>query len=198
MKLYASHTSPYARLAIISAYRVGYRRLQLEFVLPWENPAELIAVNPFCQVPVLQTDDGNTITDSLIITHYLDETTQSGGRNCAVTSFAFAAINQCVKAFSLEKDQPQGTTAHPHIERAKQALARALPRAPQLIANSENWAQIVLGNAFCYIKRRAPELYETHVSQDNKIVAESFIQRDFMRKTEPEALAKNPATIAEL
>ena len=46
MKLYLSTTSPYSRLALIAALHSGKRDLQLHYVLPWENPAELIAINP--------------------------------------------------------------------------------------------------------------------------------------------------------
>ena len=43
MKLYLSTTSPYSRLALIAALHSGKRDLQLHYVLPWENPADLIA-----------------------------------------------------------------------------------------------------------------------------------------------------------
>ena len=67
MKLYLSTTSPYARLALIAALRSGKNDLQLQFVLPWEDPAALLAVNPFSQIPALHCDDGHLITESLII-----------------------------------------------------------------------------------------------------------------------------------
>ena len=53
MKLYLSTTSPYSRLALIAALHSGKRDLQLHYVLPWENPADLLAINPYSQIPAL-------------------------------------------------------------------------------------------------------------------------------------------------
>ena len=72
MKLYLSTTSPYSRLALIAALHSGKRDLQLHYVLPWENPAELIAINPYSQIPALLCDDGNILSETLIIMNYLD------------------------------------------------------------------------------------------------------------------------------
>jgi len=84
MKLYLSTTSPYSRLALIAALHSGKRDLQLHYVLPWENPAELIAINPYSQIPALLCDDGNILSETLIIMNYLDDRVLRGGWTCQV------------------------------------------------------------------------------------------------------------------
>ena len=88
MKLYLSTTSPYSRLALIAAMRSGHTNLQLHYVLPWENPADLLAVNPHSQIPALHCDDGNILTETLIIMHYLDDRVLRGGGTCAALARA--------------------------------------------------------------------------------------------------------------
>lgn len=66
MQLYLSTTSPYARLCVIAALRAGKNNIKLRFVLPWQNPAELLAVNPYSQIPALIDKGGNTITETAL------------------------------------------------------------------------------------------------------------------------------------
>jgi len=126
MKLYLSTTSPYSRLALIAALHSGKRDLQLHYVLPWENPAELIAINPYSQIPALLCDDGNILSETLIIMHYLDDRVLRGGGTCARAAYGIATINQAVRAFALNMHQPAHSIPHPHIARSREALARAL------------------------------------------------------------------------
>ena len=72
MQLYVSHTSPYGRLCLIRAYLLGRHDMQLIFTDPWQNPPELAAQNPFSQLPVLITDAGEAIYNSLLICQYLE------------------------------------------------------------------------------------------------------------------------------
>ena len=71
MKLHYSPTSPYARKALAVAKHHG---LVIELVAsnPSQNPAHLLAVNPLCKIPSLETDDGVALNDSPIICEYLD------------------------------------------------------------------------------------------------------------------------------
>ena len=101
MKLYLSTTSPYSRLALIAALHSGKRDLQLHYVLPWENPAELIAINPYSQIPALLCDDGNILSETLIIMNYLDDRVLRGGCTCA----QHPASAHCA--------QPRGTRPRP-------------------------------------------------------------------------------------
>ena len=198
MKLYLSTTSPYSRLALIAALHSGKRDLQLHYVLPWENPAELIAINPYSQIPALLCDDGNIISETLIIMHYLDDRVLRGGATCARAAYGMATINQAVRAFSLNMHQPANSIPHPHIARSRAALARALPHAPQLDPESNDWGHIILGNGLNYVRMRLPDIYAAHVSRDNQTAVSAFLARDFMQKTETSQLEKRPARVADL
>ena len=198
MKLYLSTTSPYSRLALIAAMRSGHTNLQLHYVLPWENPADLLAVNPYSQIPALHCDDGNILTETLIIMHYLDDRVLRGGGTCARAAYGIATINQAVRAFSLAMHQPAGSLPHPHIARSRAALARALPLAPQLDASSEDWGHIILGVALNYVRMRLPDIYDAHITPDNRRAVDTFLQRDFMQKTDTAQLQKLPARVADL
>ncbi len=198
MKLYLSTTSPYSRLALIAALHSGKRDLQLHYVLPWENPAELIAINPYSQIPALLCDDGNILSETLIIMHYLDDRVLRGGGTCARAAYGIATINQAVRAFALNMHQPAHSIPHPHIARSREALARALPHAPQLDPASDDWGHIILGNGLNYVRMRLPDIYAAHVSRDNQTAVSAFLARDFMQKTETSQLEKRPARVADL
>ena len=198
MKLYLSTTSPYSRLALIAALRSGRADLQLHYVLPWENPAELIAINPYSQIPALLCDDGNILSETLIIMNYLDDRVLRGGCTCARAAYGIATINQAVRAFALNMHQPAHSIPHPHIARSREALARALPHAPQLEPQSDDWGHIILGNGLNYVRMRLPDIYAAHVSRDNQTAVSAFLTRDFMQKTETPQLEKRPARVADL
>ena len=198
MKLYLSTTSPYSRLALIAALHSGKRDLQLHYVLPWENPAELIAINPYSQIPALLCDDGNILSETLSIMHYLDDRVLRGGGTCARAAYGIATINQAVRAFALNMHQPAHSIPHPHIARSREALARALPHAPQLDPASDDWGHIILGNGLNYVRMRLPDIYAAHVSRDNQTAVSAFLARDFMQKTETSQLEKRPARVADL
>ena len=67
MKLYTSTTSPTSRAIILTALAQGKDTLQLAYADPWTTPPELTAENPFSQVPVLITDDGVHIYNTLCV-----------------------------------------------------------------------------------------------------------------------------------
>lgn len=74
LKLFISHTSPFARTARVVAREKGLMdRLEEVVVDPFQNPAELIAANPAGLIPALERDDGGKpIIDSALIAAWLD------------------------------------------------------------------------------------------------------------------------------
>lgn len=73
MKLYLSPTSPYARLVNLTLEEKGLgERVERVYVDPWASPPELTAVNPLSRVPALVTDVGTVLTESLVISQYLE------------------------------------------------------------------------------------------------------------------------------
>ncbi len=72
MKLHLNQTSPYARVVRIVALELGLGdQLELVWSDPWADEPELLAANPVGRVPVLVTDEGGSISESLLIAQYL-------------------------------------------------------------------------------------------------------------------------------
>ena len=130
--------------------------------------------------------------------NYLDDRVLRGGCTCARAAYGIATINQAVRAFALNMHQPAHSIPHPHIARSREALARALPHAPQLEPQSDDWGHIILGNGLNYVRMRLPDIYAAHVSRDNQTAVSAFLARDFMQKTETSQLEKRPARVADL
>lgn len=77
MQLYLNNTSPYARVARMVALEKGLgERLQLVWVDPWQADRQLLAHTPLSRVPLLLTDAGESIVESLLIALYLDGLSQ--------------------------------------------------------------------------------------------------------------------------
>lgn len=77
MKLFASHTSPYARKVrvVLIEKRLECELIPTDVSLP-DNPS--LEFNPLGKVPVLVLDDGTPVHDSAVITEYLDTVTPVG------------------------------------------------------------------------------------------------------------------------
>lgn len=197
MKLYTSYTSPYARIILLTALAEGRDSLQLDYADPWITPPELTAVNPLSQVPALITDEGTVIDGSLPILDFLFDHPIKTAVQHAVTGYAYALLDQTVKAYSLARFQPEHTPEHPHIERARQAVIRGLQHCPQLDDSINHPAHFALGMALSYTELRHPQLFR-HLSDANRQAFERFQNRPDVRTVAIAQLEKRPATVAEL
>jgi glutathione S-transferase len=74
MKLLMNTTSPYARIARVALGEKGCSDIETRIVDPWGDTPELLAANPTARVPTLVTNDGQTLTESLLIVLWLEET----------------------------------------------------------------------------------------------------------------------------
>lgn len=73
MKLYCSHTSPYARkVRVFIREKGGTARVTEETVAAMEDPASLHAANPLGKVPALVMPDGTSWFDSPLICEFLE------------------------------------------------------------------------------------------------------------------------------
>ena len=73
MQLFLNATSPFARLARVVAIEKGCAaQLQLVWCDPWGDDPALLAVHPQGRIPVLLTDSGQALSESLLIAQYLD------------------------------------------------------------------------------------------------------------------------------
>ena len=73
MELYLNATSPYARLVRIVLMEKGLAdAVTLKWCDPWADDADLLKANPAGRIPVLITEEGTTLSESMLIAVYLD------------------------------------------------------------------------------------------------------------------------------
>lgn len=197
MKLYTSTTSPYSRIVMLGALARGMDDLQLVFADPWATPDALVAVNPLSQVPALVTDGGAVITNSAFIIDFLFGCPWREAAQAATAGYAYELLDQVVKAYSLERFRLADAPAHPHIERARAAVARGLAHAPQLQAGSDAIEQHALGMALSYAHLRHPALWP-HLPEANRLAFAQYEQRPDVRAVAIAQLEKHPASIGAL
>lgn len=172
MQLYLNQTSPYARVARIVAMEKGLLdRVELAWVDPWAESDTLISVNPASRIPVLTTDDGEALAESLLIALYLDEQGDSNrlvpapdqarvlalaGRGQALTDAAFNTVIGR-KHEGLKADETVlGQRRLVAIRRLLAELARGTDRPA--MAMPLNLGHIVVAVALDYLDFRLPEL----------------------------------------
>lgn len=77
LKLFWSDRSPFARKVCIAAWELGLAdRLELRPTLAMHSreDADLVVASPLGQIPVLITDEGESVFDSIVICEWLDLT----------------------------------------------------------------------------------------------------------------------------
>lgn len=74
MKLLINTTSPYARIARIALWEKGLGEVPTQIVDPWGDTPELLQANSSGRVPALILDDGQVLTESLLIVLWLERT----------------------------------------------------------------------------------------------------------------------------
>lgn len=196
--LYISTTSPYTRILLMIA-KTQNIDLSLKFVLPWENPAELTAVNPFSQVPTLVLDDGSVITETILIIQAIapEIYTANDGKELPAISKAFGILSQGVRAFSTERFGISGQELHPFVARSKQVLTDTLTTLPTLSADSATWGDKILLAALIWIGTRLPDVFE-QLSDVNKQAVAAFANSPLMQQLNSDVLERLPANIKEL
>ncbi|MCP1772537.1 hypothetical protein J2T38_001366 [Neisseria perflava] len=198
MKLYLSNTSPYGRLCLTRAYLLGLNDLQLVFTDPWQNPPELEAKNPFSQIPVLETDSGEIIYNSLLICQYWENGRVTSAEGLNLIGYAKALLDNAISAFKLEKKTGE-SREHFLVKRNLEAIARALPHVPTFAADSREWPQVMLGVCLLTVKLRYPEIFDGHARSDTQTALAAFAQQPFVVQTNPDVLGETlPATIGDI
>ena len=73
MELYLNATSPYARLVRIVLIEKGLiDAVTLKWCDPWADDPALLKANPAGRIPALVTEEGTTLSESMLIAIYLD------------------------------------------------------------------------------------------------------------------------------
>lgn len=138
MQLFLNTTSPFARLARVVAIEKGLiDQVQLVACDPWNNDPALLAQHPQARIPVLVTEDGAAIAESLLIAQYLDQVgpgprlvpTTHAGAVLARTSVAYGLMEAAFQLVIARKNDGAAVAdASLMGQRRLAAIARVLER----------------------------------------------------------------------
>ncbi|MFA9486999.1 glutathione S-transferase [Moraxella haemolytica] len=195
--LYISTTSPYTRILLMIA-KLEQVDLALKFVMPWDNPTELVSVNSFSQVPALLLDTGEVITETMLIIQAIaPQFYANNSTDLPSIAKAFGILAQGVRAFSIQRFTPEGQELHPFVARSTELLKGTLPNLAPLSADSNSWGDKVLMCALIWIGVRLPDVFET-LSESNKQAVYDFHQSPLMQQLNAEALEAKPSSVKDL
>ena len=172
MQLFLNATSPFARLARVVAIEKGLiERIELVWCDPWNNDPALLAQHPQGRIPVLQTESGEAIAESLLIAQYLDHIGHGiplvpATQRAAVLARTSVAYGLMEAAFNVviarKNDSAQVADASVMGQRRLAAINRALahlthtmPAPLQADFTLDHFATAV---ALAYVHFRLPQL----------------------------------------
>lgn len=171
MQLHLNATSPFARVARIVALEKGLQdQLELCWSDPWSDPTGLLQANPVGRIPVLITDTGAAIAESLLITQYLDA--QSSTPELLPAASLARVLEQSGRGYGLMEAafstvihrKYEGTTADQTVlgQRRMQAMQRTLSALETACGHETqpaiNLGQIIIAVALDYVSFRLPEI----------------------------------------
>ncbi|ABI57277.1 glutathione S-transferase family protein [Alkalilimnicola ehrlichii MLHE-1] len=172
MELYLNATSPYARVVRIAALEKGLETaITLQWCDPWSDDPRLLAVNPAARVPALVTDEGHTLSESLLIVHHLDavgpgpdlvpqagrsETLQQTGWGQGLMEAAFQTVIARKHQGAAADESVLGQRRLRAIDRTLAALADHGMDQPG--TNTVTLGGIVVAVALDYLLFRLPEV----------------------------------------
>lgn len=165
MQLLLNQTSPYARAARVTALEAGFgERLALVWSDPWNEDAQLLAANPANKVPVLITDEGVTLGETLLICIHLHQL--GGGNPLAAERLQLAGLGQGLidAAFGTVIARKQGGAAQdesvlgaPRLAAIGRLLAR-LDQSSTLDAEDLDFSHYLVAVGLDYLSFRLPEI----------------------------------------
>ena len=169
MQLFLNTTSPFARVARIAALEKGLaERVQLVWSDPWNHDPALLAVHPQLRIPVLVTDEGQAIAESLLIAQYLDQISTGPAlvpptQCAAVLAQASVGYGLMEAAFAVVIARKyQGTEADASVlgQRRLAALGRTLAQLeqtpPRPVGADFSLDQITVAVGLEYVRFRLP------------------------------------------
>lgn len=172
MELYLNSTSPYARLARIVLLEKGLiEAVTLKWCDPWADDADLLKVNPAGRIPALITEEGTTLSESMLIAVYLDGVSPNKpmiSQDCLGEVLHLAGLGQNLmdaafmtviarKHYSNEiEDSLLGQRRWRAIQRLLKQLGSEL--RPKQLATAINLGEIATAVALDYLAFRLPEV----------------------------------------
>ena len=172
MELYLNATSPYARLVRIVLLEKGLAdTVTLKWCDPWADDAELLKANPAGRIPALVTEEGTTLSESMLIAVYLDSVSPNPpmlpaasrgdvlhlaglGQNLMDAAFTTVIAR---KPYGNEIDESElGQRRSRAIQRLLKQLNNELGEKQQ--ASNVNLGEIAIAVALDYLAFRLPEV----------------------------------------
>jgi glutathione S-transferase len=168
MQLFLNTTSPYARIARIALEEKGYADFATEVVDPWADAPRLLDVNSAARVPVLVTDDGARLTESLLIVLWLESERPApsllGAERAATVAragIAMGVIDAAVHTLIGRKITDASFDASPVGLRRRRSIVEGLKRleadAPRYSSGTPDLAVIASVVALDYVRFRFPQ-----------------------------------------
>ncbi|RAR62950.1 MULTISPECIES: glutathione S-transferase N-terminal domain-containing protein [Halomonadaceae] len=173
MTLLYSPTSPYARtVRVVVAERGLENRITFSRVDPWSTDPALLTANPLSRVPALVTDDGQTLTESLLIARYLEgiaeaPTTSRVPEPRQAEVLALAGLGQglmdaAFHTVMLHKFHSDSTNTESLVQRRHDAVLRTIDslesQVTSLSSEQPTLGDIVIAVALDYLAFRLPEI----------------------------------------
>ena len=198
MKLLIATPSPFARKV-----RVFLREAKLACeeltTNPWNEDDPIGKHNPLGKIPILMTDDGETIFDSSLIVEYLQnlqleqslipETTQDQLYVKQIEKVADGICDAVVLTF-LECHRPVNLQSHSWIARQEKKILRGLTFLNKELNGNEFFAageftvgDISVGCALSYLDLRLPDLPWRNDHANLKDFSSSIEKRQSFRET---------------
>lgn len=165
MQLLLNQTSPYARAVRVTALEAGFgERLELVWSDPWNEDPRLLAANPANKVPVLITDEGIALSETLLICVHLHQLT--GGSPLAAERLQLAGLGQGLidAAFATVVGRKHDGAAQDDSvlgARRLAAIGRLLERleeAPALDEDRLDFGHYLVAVGLDYLSFRLPEI----------------------------------------
>jgi glutathione S-transferase len=209
MQLLVATPSPFARKARIALLEKG---IPFEVVVdnPWNPGAQAPAHNPLGKIPVLFTDDGNTVFDSRVIVEYLEAVhparpllpADALDRAAARQIEALAdGVCDAIVLIVLERARPPALQSRDWIARQLAKVragvgeaARALGGRKWFIGATFSLADIAAGCMLGYLDLRLPEVAWRGAHPCLIPFFERIMARDSFKQTIPSAQPINPVT----
>jgi len=200
MRLFYAGTSPYARKVRVVIAEKGLEP-QVEAIRcnPFDDVAELMAVNPLSKVPSLELDDGAVLYDSPVIAEYIDSLGEAARLIPAEGPARWRVLRQQAlgdgildAAFSMvmERRRPDEQQSRDWLERWRAAIARGLDSLEAEIdglGGPITLGHITLGAALGYLDFRLPDLEWRGAREKTASWFATFAERPSMIATRPDA-----------
>lgn len=196
MQLFLNATSPFARVARIAALEKGLaERVQLVWSDPWNHDPALLAVHPQLRIPVLVTDEGQAIAESLLIAQYLDQIGTGPAlvppaQCAAVLAQASVGYGLMEAAFAVVIARKyQGAEADASVlgQRRLAALGRTLAQLeqtpPRPVGADFGLDQITVAVGLEYVRFRLPALLPAETTPQLHAWLEATRQRPSLHAT---------------